>query len=860
MVLSNTMDNAEESFMRRFICRASVKKQESFELPAIQPRRKMNILYAISIYRFKGFRHKCTRLSTTALDCLNKEILIKSENSAKDIPIPSKFLENEIFLDECKRDIITKKCQNWDIKIETTLYDDDLPLYDIFIPRLTGIKKEALSSDLVKEKSEITCKDNKKDKRCLKTEKNLNEPSEIDETSKKETPYTRLNEAIKDLKEHMELSECKINLMNSSKVPLDLRINSNVQKEGPTDYVPGKYKVFEDTLKKTASKNSESIEEKFEGDYPIDLPQCQYATPVSRNNELNKNKKKIEKPKRMRPNLESTRKSSPIDLTKKNISPSSVQSTISTITPIVSSKFETEEKNDNKYSYESLELTENVVPSVQKFLNNALGNERSSTSYIPNTTTNSYEGNLCENRIEEPVTPPTGQIHNPRLLASEPLPQGNINRKSKLFRSFSQRIKRISRTFVNTEEKGSDEFIITLNQNDKIQELLQKLEIQQTLIHQASKALNLCIVMKTFQHSTQHVESERLLLLSTLKKQAVLSEIKRINGPMNDNVVKLYEQGEVNISSIGLRLKEDALILISQTPDMSEWFIITVTHESMVWATIAMNYSIDSPTKISFPDTITIPNLGPNFKILITLYSLQLRNTCYNKKEGHSCNNNISCPSPTNLWRRNERSRVKQNEIQCSSIRDTSFEPSGYAELTLQDIHEVSPWSLLSVPSNSILQGLIDLEFSCKIRISVVHAGFLTHGNEAGGFAAWNRRWCVLDGSLLKFWNYPQEHDLRPPLLIIDLTHCTSNEVQVVDRSLCAKPRTLMFKTIRERIPHDKSSMFLECNTSYTIIKNLLSCDTITDLMEWRSKLNYVLSLLRNWNSRRNDLIPTTEL
>ncbi|XP_047363606.1 anillin-like [Vespa velutina] len=860
MVLSNTTDNAEEPFMRRFICRASVKKQESFELPAIQPRRKMNILYAISIYRFKGFRHKCTRLSTTALDCLNKEILIKSENCAKDIPIPSKFLENEIFLDECKRDIMTKKCQNWDIKIETTLYDDDLPLYNIFIPRLTGIKKEALPSDFVKEKSEITCKNNKKDKRCLKTEKNLNEPSEIDETSKKETPYTRLNEAIKDLKEHMELSECKINLMNSSKVPLDLRINSNVQKEGPTDYVPGKYKTFEDTLKKTVSKNSESIEEKFDGDYPIDLPQCQYATPVSRNNELNKNKKKIEKPKRMRPNLESTRKSSPIDLTKKNISPSSVQSTISTITPIVTSKFETEEKNDDKYSYESLELMENIVPSVQKFLNNALGNERSSTSYIPNTTTNSYEGNLCENRIEEPVTPPTGQIHNPRLLASEPLPQDNINRKSKLFRSFSQKIKRISRTFVNTEEKGSDEFIITLNQNDKIQELLQKLEIQQTLIHQASKALNLCNVMKTFQHSTQHVESERLLLLSTLKKQAVLSEIKRINGPMNDNVVKLYEQGEVNISNIGLRLKEDALILISQTPDMSEWFIVTVTHESMVWATIAMNYSIDSSTKISFPDTITIPNLGPNFKILITIYSLQLRNTYYNKKEGHSCNNNISCPSPTNLWRRTERSRVRQNEIQCSSIRDTSFEPSGYAELTLQDIHEVSPWSLLSVPSNSILQGLIDLEFSCKIRISVVHAGFLTHGNEAGGFAAWNRRWCVLDGSLLKFWNYPQEHDLRPPLLIIDLTHCTSNEVQVVDRSLCAKPRTLMFKTIRERIPHDKSSMFLECNTSYTIIKNLLSCDTITDLMEWRSKLNYVLSLLRNWNSRRNDLIPTTEL
>lgn len=471
---------------QRFICRANVKKQGSFESPAIQPRRKMNILYAISIYRFKGthflnasyffntyrsrtfkiycclfiylffyiciyepgFRHKCTRLSSTALDCLNKEILIKSENCAKDIPIPSKFLENKIFLDECKRDIMTKKCQNWDIKIETTLYDDDVPLYNIFIPQLIGITKDALPGeesnvDLVKEKSQITRKDNKNDEKSLKTDKNLNEATETNETTKKETPYTRLNEAIKDLKEHMEL-ECKINPIDQSKVPLDLRINSNVRDEGLTECVPDKYKAFGDTSNEIVSHNSERIEEKLDEGCPIDLAIPQYqATPVSRNNKFNKNKK-IEKPKRMRPNLESTRKSSPIDLTKKNVSPSSVQSTISTITPIVSSKFVTEEKNDDKYSCESSEFTENIVPSVQKFLDNDLGNELSTTSYIAYTTTNSYEGNICQNRIEEPVTPPTGQIHNPRLLASEPPPQGNINRKSRLFRSLSQRIKRVS--------------------------------------------------------------------------------------------------------------------------------------------------------------------------------------------------------------------------------------------------------------------------------------------------------------------------------------------------------------------------------------------------------------------------------
>lgn len=397
------------------------------------------------IYIYTGFRHKCTRLSTTALDCLNKEILIKSENCAKDIPIPSKFLENKIFLDECKKDIMTKKCQNWDIKIETTLYDNDMPLYDIFDPRLNGINKEALPGeksnvDLVEGNSEIvTRKDDNNVEKCSKTEM-----FETNETTKKETPYTRLNEAIKDLKEHRELSKCKTNLMESSKVHFDFRADFNVQDDGPTNCVPDKYEAFEDTSKNVLSKNTERIEEKLNEGYSIDTAMPEYqATPVSRNNKFNK--RRIEKPKRMRPNLESTRKSSLVDLTKKNISPSSVQSTISTITPIVSSKCETEERNDDKYSCESSEFTENIVPSMEKFLDNAApANEHSTTSYIPNSTTNSYEGNLCENRIEEPVTPPTGQIHNPRLLASEPPPQCNIDRKSKLFRSLSQRIKRVS--------------------------------------------------------------------------------------------------------------------------------------------------------------------------------------------------------------------------------------------------------------------------------------------------------------------------------------------------------------------------------------------------------------------------------
>lgn len=125
----------------------------------------------------------------------------------------------------------------------------------------------------------------------------------------------------------------------------------------------------------------------------------------------------------------------------------------------------------------------------------------------------------------------------------------------------------------------------------------------------------------------------------------------------------------------------------------------------------------------------------------------------------------------------------------------------------------------MQVPSNSILRGTIDLDLFCKLHISVTHAGFLTHGDEAGGSAVWNRRWCVLEGYILKFWNYPQEQELKSPLLVIDLTHCVSNEIMMVDRSLCAKPRTLMFKTTRERTPQDQNSMLMECGSTHTIVR-----------------------------------------
>ncbi|KAI4479399.1 hypothetical protein M0804_011184 [Polistes exclamans] len=863
MILSNSENNEDDSFIRRLINRATVKNKEPHELATMQLRQKMNILRAINVYRFEDFGSTCNKLSDKALNCLNKEILFKTEMYENDIMIPSKLLENETFLSGLKNDIITKKCRNWNLKIDKTFDYEDLS-DKIKAP---VISEEKLNIDQIAEKSkisEIKCNDNKMDEKCLTSIK-------TDESTKSKTLYTCLNEEIRDLKEELESLQCNSYLMDTpKKKSFDFRKNFAARnsiecskKRLLTDYiVPGVHKAFEDISSREI--DSREIENNINNKLN-EVTRYEQAIPRSNNNNNNidndnKSMKKIEKPKRiMKPNLESTIKSCSGDSTKKHTSPFSIPSSISTILPTASSKSEFGEKSEDKYSYGSSEIVESTIPleEMHKFLDNAFNSELLSSSYMLNST-NSYEDNLNHKRIGKSKTTPTNETLNQRLLASEPT-QRKVIRETKMFRSFSQEINRKeSHPRPNMEGRQISDPVI--KHKDKIQELLQRLEVQQTLIHQASKALNFCNFTKMFQYSIQHVESERLLLLSMLKKKAVLNEIKRID-EFQDNTISLYEHGKVTISQISLSINKDKIDLSGLTPDMCGWFMVTVTHESTVWATSAMNYSFDSPITIRFPESITVPNLSPNFIIVVDVYSLQLRNTNSNEKGEQSGNNNITCPSPNHLWKKLEKSRLKQNEIPCSnSIRETSFQLTGYVQLTLQDLDKVPPWYLLSVPSNSILQGKINFKLSRKIKISLIHSGFLTHGDEAGGLAAWNRRWCILDGSCMKFWNYPQEHDLRSPLLIIDLTRCTTNEVQVVDRTICARPRTLMFKTIRERVSRDENSMFLECQCSYTVVRHLLSCDTIHDMMEWSSKLNYVLSILSNWKSRRNDFIPTTEL
>ncbi|KAF4529603.1 hypothetical protein B566_EDAN017926 [Ephemera danica] len=92
----------------------------------------------------------------------------------------------------------------------------------------------------------------------------------------------------------------------------------------------------------------------------------------------------------------------------------------------------------------------------------------------------------------------------------------------------------------------------------KIQSLHEEVSKQQTVISQASQALNLCRSVAEFSNSQEQVEAERLLLVATHKRQALLHEMQRLKvvGTLQPEHT---ESGSLTISNLTLPLKREFL-------------------------------------------------------------------------------------------------------------------------------------------------------------------------------------------------------------------------------------------------------------------------------------------------------------
>ncbi|XP_014220146.1 uncharacterized protein LOC106648027 isoform X2 [Trichogramma pretiosum] len=440
-------------------------------------------------------------------------------------------------------------------------------------------------------------------------------------------------------------------------------------------------------------------------------------------------------------------------------------------------------------------------------------------------------------------------------------------RRMSLCRSWTMKFRKRSRRSVSDVERPEERIVdpddLSPERSAAVTELLQCADIELTRMYQASKALELCFSMPEFVGSRERVESERQLLVSGLRRKAFLDEVSALADKQEDEAD--CERAHLVISNLSLPLRE-SIERMGQGADQADWYVVVASHGRHLWASQAIECPRTGP-RLHFPGSAEFFQLLPDFAVSIGVYRLQLRMPSLDHaskyhlpaKSPKNSDRSIVCPSPSNFLSRNEKRRTigpsstKHADFGAPGLKQSSFLACGKLQLRLADLSKSPPWPLSGIypgsPGSSVLQGSIDMTTKCKLYVQVEQSGFVNHGEELGGYTNWNRRWAVLDKRYLRFWNYPDEqYNNGHPLKEIDLADCTSESIGPIDRSLCAKARTILLEIAHARHNVTRDGIFLRSPNDYAIVRNLLSFDTPCELTEWQSKLNHVVSTLRAWN------------
>ncbi|XP_057335308.1 anillin-like isoform X2 [Microplitis mediator] len=379
----------------------------------------------------------------------------------------------------------------------------------------------------------------------------------------------------------------------------------------------------------------------------------------------------------------------------------------------------------------------------------------------------------------------------------------------------------------------------------KIKQLMEDVCKQQTVIGQASQALNLCTATVEFSGSREQVEGERLLLVATHRRHAALNEIQRMRvegtlRPVLPGSSPRQESGSLTISALTLPLKRDHSFNINS--DMCLHFLCLIRHLDTVIATPVVQVDRNDSC-IRFPSTIKLDDLYSDFKITIEVYSLETRAEIL----PHEIKYHIK--DSNKKYSKYESKLIKPSHPSPGgpgAVRSPSFSLTGYVVFSLKEINR-NQFTLNKVPRNSSLEGHLLMHVSCELNISIEHRGFLTMFEDIGGCGSWRRRWCLLKGDTLSSWTYPEDENKKTPVDSLGLREVITTNVSLVSRDICARPNTFLLETMRRAQPNDKDSLVVVKNGPNTTIRHLLSADTKEERLKWCSKINSSLNLIRAW-------------
>ncbi|XP_042662345.1 anillin isoform X1 [Tyto alba] len=419
-----------------------------------------------------------------------------------------------------------------------------------------------------------------------------------------------------------------------------------------------------------------------------------------------------------------------------------------------------------------------------------------------------------------------------------------------------------------------------VNIKKKMQELNNEINMQQTVIYQASQALNCCFDEEHGKGSQEEAEAERLLLLATEKRTALLEELNKLKseGPHSKRNKAAStptefapSRGSVSISEMRLPLKADFVCGTVQRPDAANYYYVIILRsgaENMVATPLASTASSLNGDALTFTTTFTMHDVSNEFEINLEVYSLVQRKEVTSSDKRKKANKSKVITPKRLLTSITSKSTLLTPAMASpggpNAVRTTNFILVGSHKLSLSSVgnakfaldkinFEGEEKELLSymfqdkVPVLSPLEGHIYLKLKCQVDSSVEEKGFLTMFEDVSGFGAWHRRWCVLSGNCVSYWTYPDDEKRKHPLGRINLANCTNHQIEPANREFCARPNTFELITVRPQREDDRETLVSQCRDTLCVTKNWLSADTKEERNLWMQKLNQVLVDLRMW-------------
>ncbi|KAI5250919.1 Anillin [Manis pentadactyla] len=406
-------------------------------------------------------------------------------------------------------------------------------------------------------------------------------------------------------------------------------------------------------------------------------------------------------------------------------------------------------------------------------------------------------------------------------------------------------------------------FPYQVNIKQKMQELNNEINLQQTVIYQASQALNCCVDEEHGKGSLEEAEAERLLLIATEKRTLLIDELNKLKnevpqrknkpGPISQNEF-VASKGSVTLSEIRLPLKADFVCSTVQKPDAANYSFLIILKaggaENMVATPLASTSDSLNGDALTFTTTFTLQDVSNDFEINIEVYSLvQKKDLSGPDKKKKAYKSKAITPKrllTSITTKSNLHSSVMASPGGLNAVRTSNFALVGSYLLSLSSVGNTK-FALDKVPFLSPLEGHIYLKIKCQVNSSVEERGFLTIFEDVSGFGAWHRRWCVLSGNCISYWTYPDDEKRKNPIGRINLANCTSHQIEPANREFCARRNTFELITVRPQREDDRETLVSQCRDTLCVTKNWLSADTKEERDLWMQKLNQVLVDIRLW-------------